>query len=125
MKKVLLSFFSIFLMGCLKDNSSIDACDSTTYTGKLVLQGICMNYVIEVVSGNLSESLYEKTWTNPMSGEIYNNVFRLGSVCSFPESIQEGDTFTFALNGNIRGSCAVCEAYSPTPSKELSIRVCE
>lgn len=112
-------------MGCLKDNSSIDVCDSVTYTGKLVLQGICMNYVIEVVSGNLDESLYEKTWTNPMSGEIYNNVFRLGSVCSFPENIQEGDTFTFALNGNMSELCAVCEAYSPTPDKELSIAVCQ
>ena len=55
----------------------------------------------------------------------YNNVFALGSVCDFPEGIEEGDTFQFSVKTqSLDQECAVCLAYSPTPDKSLQIEVC-
>ena len=100
-------------------------CDQELFTGKLVLKGICMNYVIEVVDGDIDQNLIEDKWINEMSNVEFNNVFALGSVCSFPQHIEEGDTFQFSINtGSTARNCAVCEAYSPTPNKSLQINVC-
>jgi hypothetical protein len=49
-------------------------------------------------------------------------VFALGSPCSFPASIGEGQTFYFTLDTPAR-DCNVCQAYYPKPSKALSINV--
>ena len=101
-------------------------CESETLTGKLVLKGICMNYVIEVIEGNIDPNLIEKEWINELTNVAYNNVFALGSVCSFPEGIEEGDTFQFSVQTNDADqTCAVCEAYSPTPDKSLQINICQ
>ena len=100
-------------------------CESEMLTGKLVLKGICMNYVIEVLDGDIDTDLIESEWTNETSNVVYNNVFALGSVCDFPEDIEEGDTFQFSVETNgTDQTCAVCEAYSPTPEKSLQIKVC-
>ncbi|MDN3642005.1 DUF6174 domain-containing protein [Lutimonas halocynthiae] len=101
-------------------------CESKSFTGKLVLKGICMNYVIEVLDGDMDQNLIENEWTNELTNVSYDNVFALGSYCSFPENIKEGDTFQFSIETNdINQTCAVCEAYSPTPNKSLKIKVCE
>ncbi len=100
-------------------------CNSEMLTGKLVLKGICMNYVIEVLDGDIDTDLIESEWTNEMTNAVYKNVFALGSVCNFPENIEEGDTFQFSIETNgTDQTCAVCEAYSPTPEKSLRIKVC-
>lgn len=101
-------------------------CESKSFTGKLVLKGICMNYVIEVLNGDIDQNLIEKNWTNELTNVSYNNVFALGSHCNFPENIEEGDTFQFSIDtDDDNQNCAVCEAYSPTPNKSLKIKVCE
>ncbi|MCA0930857.1 DUF6174 domain-containing protein [Lutimonas saemankumensis] len=101
-------------------------CESGSLTGKLVLKGICMNYVIEVVRGDVDPELIEETWINPSTNDSYNNVFALGSLCDFPESIEEGDVFQFDIvTDNSPQSCAVCQAYSPVPEKSLRIKVCQ
>lgn len=101
-------------------------CESGSLTGKLVLKGICMNYVIEVVDGNIDPDLIEETWINPSTNDSYNNVFALGSLCDFPESIEEGDVFQFSIvTDESPQSCAVCQAYSPVPEKSIRIKVCQ
>jgi len=101
-------------------------CESASYTGKLVLKGICMNYVIEVLNGEIDQNLIENNWTNEFTNVPYKNVFALGSYCNFPDNIEEGDTFQFSIEtDNGSQACAVCEAYSPTPGKSLKIKVCE
>ena len=101
-------------------------CESETLIGKLVLKGICMNYVIEVLDGDINSDLIVNEWTNEETNIVYNNVFALGSVCDFPDNIEEGDTFQFSIEtDNVSQNCAVCQAYSPTPSKSLKIKVCE
>ena len=101
--------------------------EGSVYLGKLAVQGICMNYVI-TVQGVVPEEWYEqgfiaKTWFDPLEEITYNNAFRLGSICDFPNEIEEGDQFYFTLSKEEQ-LCAQCLAYSPTPSESLSIKVC-
>jgi hypothetical protein len=85
-----------------------------------------MNYVIEVLDP-INENWVEAEWVNPFSEESYTNAFRLGSVCTFDETLEEGDLFYFEASTEPfeEEFCAVCEAYSPTPTKTLYIRVCD
>ena len=91
--------------------------------GKLVIKGICMNYVIQVLSDNVDGNLIEKSWTNEFTEISYQNVFGLGSICDFPEDIDEGDQFSFLILEDKDQICANCKAYSPTPKKKLFIKV--
>jgi hypothetical protein len=98
---------------------------SSCLKGKLVLKGICMNYVIELVEGNIDPSRIEKLWINPWTKTEYKNVFALGSTCDFPATIGEGQEFYFSLNDRVdTTSCVQCKAYSPVPEKKLYITIC-
>jgi hypothetical protein len=96
---------------------------SGCYKARLELKGVCMNYTIKVLEGNIDTSLIEKNWTNPANGVTYQNVFGLGSVCDFPGEINQGDEFYFQIGNRSNNGCAVCLAYYPTPQKKLSITV--
>ncbi|HEX2608912.1 MAG TPA: hypothetical protein VHK91_16120 [Flavisolibacter sp.] len=91
--------------------------------GRLEIKGICSNYTIKVVSGNLDTSLLEKTWRDPQTGKTYSDVFGLGSRCSFPDSLKEGDEFYFKIDSSYLQHCMVCMAYYPTPGKHVNIKV--
>lgn len=122
--KALLSLLLAFLlassMNCRK-NKTVNA---TCFKGKLQKKGICMNYTISIISAGFDTSLVEPQWTDPNTGISYNNAFRLGSVCSFPSTLQEGAEFYFTLAPD-DNNCAVCQAFYPTPKKTLSIKVAE
>ena len=111
----------LVILGCNKDE--ID--DRETFIGKLVLKGICMNYVIQVNDDNFPRNMIEENWSNEFSDQEYQNVFALKSVCDFPESIDEGDSFNFVIDNDKDNFCAVCEAASPVPRKSVSITVIE
>ena len=121
MKKFIYLFALLLLLSCSKNNPENELED--TYKGKLVVKGICMNYVIQVLDPDFDSSLIELNWTNEFSDISYTNVFALGSVCDFPEDIDEGDEFSFIIDNSKENNCAVCLAYSPTPNKYLSITV--
>lgn len=121
MNKFIYLFALLFLLSCSKNNSDTEL--ESSYKGKLVVKGICMNYVIQVLDSNFDSSLIELNWTNEFSGISFTNVFALGSVCDFPEDIDEGDEFNFIIDNFKNNNCAVCLAYSPTPNKYLSITV--
>ena len=121
MNKFIYLFALLFLLSCSKNNSDTEL--ESSYKGKLVVKGICMNYVIQVLDSDFDSSLIELNWTNEFSGISFTNVFALGSVCDFPENIEEGDEFNFIIDNSKNNNCAVCLAYSPTPSKYLSITV--
>ena len=69
-----------------------------SFSGKLIKQGICMNYVIQVNDVNFPQDLIEKKWVNEFSQIEYENVFALKSVCDFPENIKEDDSFNFIID---------------------------
>lgn len=120
----------LVILGCNKDE--ID--DREIFIGKLVVKGICMNYVIQVNDDNFPSSMLEENWStnwinNDGSDEFseteYQNVFALKSVCDFPESIDEGDSFNFVIDNDKDILCPVCLAYSPVPRKSVSITLIE
>ena len=121
MKNFYLVLISLILISC--NDSVIIEPISDTFSGKLVKKGICMNYVIQVNDSNFPQDMIEEKWTDESSNKEYKNVFRLESICDFPESIKENDSFNFVIDNNKENLCAVCYADTPTPDKSISITV--
>lgn len=92
------------------------------YKGRLQVKGLCANYTIALLEGNIDSSRIQASWTDEQTHKTYTNVFALGNPCSFPDSIQQGQEFYFKLDTPIQ-NCMVCQAYYPKPAKALSIRV--
>ena len=70
-----------------------------------------------------NNNLSQKEWTDEFSKVKYENVFALESVCDFPDSIKEGDSFRFRIDREKENLCAVCLAYTAVPRKFVSITV--
>ena len=104
--------------GCKKKNTGV-------YKGKLEIKALCMNYTIRVLEGNADRSMVTANWTDESTNKSYSNVFALGSPCTFPATIKEGDEFYFTIDPAPNRDCAVCMAYYPTPPKKLAIKVVE
>jgi hypothetical protein len=111
----------LLLLSCSTDKS--ESLKNDSFSGKLVVQGICMNYVIQVNDADFPQDLIEKKWIYEATQEQYENVFALESVCDFPEGIKEGDSFHFIIDNEKTNECAVCLAYSQVPEKSESITV--
>ena len=104
-------------------NKCKDKSTSSVYKGKLEVKGMCMNYTIKLLEGNIDTSKLIAEWKNEMTGKTHNNVFALGSVCNFPSTINEGEEFYFSIDTTYVSNCAVCLAYYPKPKKSISIKV--
>lgn len=117
-------FFLLIVLSCLLLSSS--DCSSKKperLKGRLELAGICMNYTIKIIEGDIDPSLVNTKWTDETTGKKYINVFKLGNPCSFPSTIKQGDEFYFTLDSTKQQDCIVCEAYYPTPSQAIAIKV--
>lgn len=97
--------------------------EGNSYKGRLEIKGMCMNYTIKLLEGNLDSSKIVPEWKNEATGKMHNNVFALGSACSFPSTINEGDEFYFTVDSSYVSNCAVCLAYYPKPKKSIAIKV--
>ena len=61
-----------------------------------------------------------------MTKTEYKNIFALGSICTFPATIAEGQEFYFSILDKPDTSvCVQCKAYSPVPDKMLHISICK
>ena len=96
--------------------------NANCYKGRLEVKGICSNYTIKLLEGNLDTSQIAASWKDEVTGKTHSNVFALSSPCSFPSSLNEGDEFYFVPD-TAKQQCAVCMAYYPKPEKALSIKV--
>ena len=103
---------------CRKDNDLVGC-----FKGRLEIKGICMNYTIKVLEGNMDTSMVQAVWTDPSTSQTHTNVFGLASPCNFPSNLNEGDEFYFKIDKSPNNNCAVCMAYYPTPEKKLGIHV--
>jgi hypothetical protein len=119
--KLFLLITSLFLLAskekCNKQKST------SCFKGRLEIKAACMNYTVSVIDGTMDPSLVERKWTNEQTGKTYSNVFGLGSRCTFPSTIKEGDEFYFTIDSGSVQNCAVCLIYYPTPEKHLRIKV--
>jgi len=119
--KIIVYFLALFFMtlskqGCHKKNAS-----DPVYKGRLEIKGICMNYTIKLLEGNIDSSFIAGEWTDETNGKVYTHVFALGNPCSFPSSLEQGDEFAFRIDTSKNQHCNVCLAYYPKPQKHLSI----
>lgn len=96
---------------------------ATCLKGKLEIKGICSNYVITIQEGNFDKSKVAAAWTDPQTQKTYQNAFKLGSPCTFPADLDEGDVFYFEFVPETRDECTVCMAYRPVPEQVNMIRV--
>ncbi len=93
------------------------------YRGKLMVKGGCMNYTIGMIGDNIDTARVAASWTDENTGRTFRNVFALGSRCTFPNTINEGDEFYFTIDSTTVQNCAVCMMYYPTPPRQLSIKI--
>ena len=104
---------------CGKKNSGA----AGKFKARLETKGICMNYTLRLLEGDIDTSMITASWTDEITGKSYTNVFGLGSPCTFPSNIEQGNDFYFVLDTTQKQQCAVCLAYYPTPPRKLSIKV--
>ena len=121
MKLFLATAFAALLLNA--ENKCNQKKSNSCYKGKLEIKGICSNYTIRVLEGNIDTSKIATQWTDENTGKNYTNVFALDSPCSFPADIKEGDEFYFTIKEEKDKDCNVCMAYYPTPPKRLAITV--
>lgn len=112
----ILALFLCNVIGCRKTETG------PTFTGRLEIDGICGNYTITVLQGELDTTQVQANWTDPNTGIAYTNVFGLSDPCGFPDLLKAGDTFSFRIKSPNNG-CVQCLAFYPTPAKSLSIQV--
>lgn len=121
--KLLLVLSSFILLSSSTKSCKEQELAKGCYKGKLEIKALCMNYTISLQSKNFDTSMVVANWTDENTGKSYKNVFGLGSRCTFPDSLKEGDEFYFTIDTTSVQNCMVCMAYYPTPSKKLSIKV--
>ncbi|MBL7741322.1 MAG: hypothetical protein JNK14_19010 [Chitinophagaceae bacterium] len=122
MKRFLL-LSTIFMLAVSADKCGTKKGEPIPYKGKLETKGLCMNYTIRLLEGSIDTSLISASWTDEVKGKTFTSVFGLGSPCTFPATINEGDEFYFMIDTATVQNCAVCMAYYPTPPKKLAIKV--
>ena len=118
---VLLSFTALSGFQCRKEEPQVQP--ANCLKGRLEKKGICANYTISVVQGGIDPSLVEADWQDPNTKITYHKAFRLASPCAFPTNLKEGDEFYFQIDPSPSQDCVVCQAWYPTPSKSLAIKV--
>ena len=121
--KLLLLLSTFILLGASTKSCKNQQLPPGCYKGKLEIKALCMNYTISIQSKNFDTSMVVNSWTDETTGKTYKNAFRLGSPCTFPDSLKAGDEFYFTIDSTSVQNCMVCMAYYPTPSKRLSIKV--
>lgn len=97
--------------------------EGTKLKGRLEIKGICSNYTISLLDGQIDTSMIAGKWTDETTGKEYSNVFALGNPCSFPKTLQQGDEFYFRIDTAKQEDCIVCMAYYPKPVRALNIRI--
>lgn len=122
---ILLSLMTTVIISASDCSNKKTATATTKYKGKLEVAGMCMNYTIKLIEGNIDTSLIVANWHDEGANKDHSNVFRLKNPCDFPATIKEGDEFYFTIDSSSMKQCAVCMAFYPTPSKAIPIRVAQ
>ncbi|HZH38578.1 MAG TPA: hypothetical protein VEX17_00750 [Bacillales bacterium] len=109
-----------------KEKTTTDKGEETNkqcYLGKLEIKGMCGQYVVRIISKNKNKMNVAPTWKDPNSGKVYKNVFTVANHCSFPSSIQQGQTFNFTITNDTKNDCMTCQAFTPVPDQSIAIQV--
>ena len=125
MKRSLFSGFLLSLIAVSCQKSSTVSVEGR-YKARLEVKGICSNYTLSIVEGNIDPDAVEAQWTDPKTGKTYNKAFAMSNSCGFPSNIKEGDEFYIEVTKpHPTPWCGTCAAYYPTPKKSLFFNVVE
>lgn len=96
---------------------------SPVLTGKLIINGPCSHYVIQLQKGAIDTANIESSWFDPGNDSTYTNVFTVANYCTFGSfGLQKGDTFTFQIDNNQPPQeCPICQIFVATPPKQNSV----
>ncbi|MEP7377242.1 MAG: hypothetical protein ABI675_27820 [Chitinophagaceae bacterium] len=123
--KLLIFLSAIFILTVSAEKCGKKKTGTGKYKARLEIKALCMNYTLRLLEGDIDTSLISANWIDESTGKSYTNVFGLGSRCTFPSGMEQGDDFYFIIDTIQKQECAVCMAYYPTPPKKLSIKVVE
>ena len=96
---------------------------SPVLTGKLIINGPCEHYVIQLQKGTIDTANIESSWYDPDNDSTYSNVFTVANFCSFGSyGLQKGDVFTFEIDPNSPPQyCLICMISVATPPKQNAV----
>lgn len=123
MKVLMLFALLSTLLISASDCSSKKEATANRCKGRLEIKGICLNYTIKLLEGQVDTSKIHASWKDESSGKTHTNVFGLGDPCRFPDSLKEGDEFYFTVDTIAPKECMICNAYYPTPVRTLVFKV--
>ena len=115
--KTLLILFLFSALCCIQCKKAVVT--GKVLTGKLIVNGPCEHYVIQLQKGTIDTANIESTWYESFNDSTYSNVFTVSNLCTFGNyRLQKGDVFTFQIDPNPPAqNCAICMIYVATPSK--------
>ena len=115
---ILFLFTSLFCIQCKKVVVS-----GQVLTGKLIINGPCEHYVIQLQKGAIDTANIESSWLNPADKMNYSDVFTVANYCSFGSNgLQKGDVFTFEIDPHpVAQYCPICQIFVATPTKENAV----
>lgn len=120
MKGLLFLFVTICLINiqCKKNITS-----APVLTGKLIINGPCEHYAIQLIKGNIDTANIVASWFDQDNDSTYNNVFTVANYCTFGNNgLQKGDVFTFQIDQNIAPqTCPICLIFVAVPPKENAV----
>lgn len=84
--------------------------------GKVVVDGACGNYAVQVISGRIDPARIVASW--PDGDTTYTNVFTVANRCNFGGyGLKQGQEFSFQLSDSaIAQDCMVCDIYVAVPN---------
>lgn len=117
----LLLIFSVICMcniHCKKDTPA-----NTVYKGRLIVNGACNHYAVEVTSGNIDTALVVTSWLDTDNDTTYTNAFAVANFCTFGvNGLQKGDVFTFTIDPNpMVQTCPICAIAVAVPPKQNAV----
>lgn len=117
----LLGLLLLYSFHCRRDDASPG---DNLLKGKLVINGPCGNYVVQLLEGHMPPEDIVASWKNPQKDSVYTNVFTVGNSCSFGGNhLAQGDIFTFQLDARpAPQNCALCLIYVATPPVRDAIK---
>ena len=121
MKKLFLAIVvcGLLCVGCSKTNPP-----EILYAGKLIVNGPCGNYAVELLKGQIDTSQIVASWHDPENDSTYSNAFAVINNCTFGSNgLRSGDVFTFHIDTRPPAqTCAICMILVPVPSKRLAVK---
>ncbi len=111
---ILLSLVALISFQCNKSTPV-----SAAFTGRLIVNGPCEHYAIQLLKGYIDTANIESSWYDSDNDSTYTNTFAVSNYCTFGvNGLQSGDVFTFQIDPNPTAqTCPICAIAVAVPSK--------